>query len=636
MAKEVTNSGPQPSTTVSAAAKSAANPRSMAMQIAAIRPEETLAPLRALWSAHGNTPKFYEGLAQYTRGLLGAVAVTIYEQQGDVTPVLVGLSCVVDDRARQREYLPEQGKLSGCLKSLTSLRYEAAIERRQNMMMLTPFALKDGKKICLAAVLPPERIAYSEPCFVILHLVTQFLVQRELLSDAEENSSAFIQATLLVEMFSRTSEAPNFPRALFTLTNELEKFFDCNRVAIGVGNKKTCKMQAISGLSSDDRKGIGMTQLSEVMREAISLEKVMVWPAMPTLPEDTVVSANHDDLLHTFKSGAMMVAPLYDHEEESIGAIALLWPMGAPPEAHDYRLLTACQPHLASLIGFLKKSKPGRMAGAVGKLWSGSTIRKVATLVGLVVALGIMFLPITYRLPAECRLQPVLRRSVAAPFDATLDRGNFKPGQVVKAGEVLAELEGREIRVQLSEAIAARGAAMKKRDSAMVMEDPSSFQMAQLEADKLDLEVKRLSDKNSKLKIRSPLDGVVLTGSLERSEGVPVSMGQKLFEVAPLKEMLIEVAIPEGEIRYVEEGARVKLRLESDATRVWESVIDRIHPVSEIQDGKNVFIAEANIANDDSALRPGMGGSVRILTEQRSIGWILFHRLWDYLRLKLW
>jgi hypothetical protein len=76
--------------------------------------------------------------------------------------------------------------------------------------------------------------------------------------------------------------------------------------------------------------------------------------------------------------------------------------------------------------------------------------------------------------------------------------------------------------------------------------------------------------------------------------------------------------------------------LDSDSSRVWESDLLRIYPISEIQNGQNVFIGEAMLENDNDVLRPGMKGSVRIHSTRKSIGWILFHRLWEYLRLKLW
>ena len=115
-----------------------------------------------------------------------------------------------------------------------------------------------------------------------------------------------------------------------------------------------------------------------------------------------------------------------------------------------------------------------------------------------------------------------------------------------------------------------------------------------------------------------------------------MTTGQKLFEVAPLETMLMEIAIPETEVRHVTLSSKVEMRLDSDSSRVWESDLVRVYPISEIQNGQNVFIGEAMLQNENDDLRPGMKGSVRIHSTRKPIGWILFHRLWEFLRLKLW
>lgn len=471
----------------------------------------------------------------------------------------------------------------------------------------------------------------------MLHLTTQFIVQRDLISAAHESDEAFQQATMLVEMFTRTGEADTFKRSLFSLATELEKFFGCQRVAIGTGTNHSCRVHAVSGMSSEEKRTLGFSQLGAAMREAIALGEIMVWPGQEDLIKEVVVSANHDDLLHSFKSGRLIVAPLRQDASGFSGAVALLWPAGSPPvNRRAYRLIRACQPHLASLVCFLQKSKPGAFRAGILKLWRGGLVKRITVVVGVVAFIVTMLFPVAYRVPADCRVQPVMRRTVAAPFENLLHRSFVKPGDDVEEGQILAELDGREIRVGLAESIAAQSAALKKRDNAMVLADASSLQMAQLEADRLALEVQRLQFRSDNLIIRSPVKGVVLTGDLERSEGVPVTPGQKLFEIAPLEKMLLEIAIPETAIRHVEKGMPVTLRLESDSGKKWETELGMVHPVSEIADGRNVFTGEAFLDNEEGVLRPGMKGSVRIESRRKPLGWIFFHGLWDFVRLKLW
>lgn len=605
--------------------------------IRALRPQDSLVPLREVFSRAAHRDQFLQLLTDYVRLLLGAEAVVLHEKR-DNEFRLVGFAGVgMEDPKARQVWIPQDEILKTAFTEGKGTQTHLIVGGRQHSQLMVPFPVPGGVPICFTAYLPPERVAFSDPCFSMLHLTTQFLVQRELLAEAHENEEAFVQATMLVEMFTRTSEGDTFKRSLFTLVTELEKFFGCQRVAIGTGSSRSCKVHAVSGMSSEEKRTLGYSQLGAVMREAIALDEMMVWPSQHDMIREVVVAANHDDLLHSFKSGKVLVAPIRHEQSGLVAAVALLYPPNSPDISQKtYRLLKACQPHLGSLVGFLKQSKPGAFWGSVLRFWRGGVAKRVLVIAALVLFIATMIFPITYRVGAECVLQPVMRRTVAAPFENRLYRTFAKPGDEVRADQILAELDGREIRVSLAEAIAAKSAAVKKRDNAMVLEDPATLQMAQLEADRLALEVERLQFRSDNLLIRSPIDGIVLTGNLERSEGVPVTTGQKLFEVAPLETMLMEIAIPETEVRHVTLSSKVEMRLDSDSSRVWESDLVRVYPISEIQNGQNVFIGEAMLQNENDDLRPGMKGSVRIHSTRKPIGWILFHRLWEFLRLKLW
>ena len=79
-------------------------------------------------------------------------------------------------------------------------------------------------------------------------------------------------------------------------------------------------------------------------------------------------------------------------------------------------------------------------------------------------------------------------------------------------------------------------------------------QLAKLEADRLELKTKILELRSNHLEIKSPIDGVVISGDQERAEGAPLTIGQALFEVAPLDKMVVELAIPEDEITHIKQN----------------------------------------------------------------------------------
>ncbi len=139
---------------------------------------------------------------------------------------------------------------------------------------------------------------------------------------------------------------------------------------------------------------------------------------------------------------------------------------------------------------------------------------------------------------------------------------------------------------------------------------------------------KSISGKTARLtsRIRSPIAGIVVAGDLAKSQGVPLTVGQTLFEIAPLEAMIVEIAIPEDDIRFVTSRMCVDIRLDAFPFERWSATLDRISPRSELKDNENVFIGEATIPNPGGKLRPGMRGKARITTIRRPLGWNLFHK----------
>jgi multidrug efflux pump subunit AcrA (membrane-fusion protein) len=172
------------------------------------------------------------------------------------------------------------------------------------------------------------------------------------------------------------------------------------------------------------------------------------------------------------------------------------------------------------------------------------------------------------------------------------------------------------------------------------MSDPraavATAQMAQLEADGIDLELRLIAFKEENLELCAPIDGMVLVGDLERARGVPVGQGDVLYEIGPIDQMVAELMIPAYDISLVKEGDAVSLRLAAFPGKTWEAVIKKIRPQAETVDGESVFVAEALLTPDEArTLRAGMKGRASIRGESGPVAWVLTRRLWGFLRTTL-
>jgi hypothetical protein len=130
------------------------------------------------------------------------------------------------------------------------------------------------------------------------------------------------------------------------------------------------------------------------------------------------------------------------------------------------------------------------------------------------------------------------------------------------------------------------------------------------------------------LEIRSPVAGYVISGDPRRTEGAPLTIGQVLYEIAPLEAMIVEIAIDDDEIAQVAVGQAVSFRFDAHPNETFEGRLARVHPRSETRDSRNVFIGEVLIKDASVSLRPGMKGRARIEVDGESLGGGLVRRGW--------
>ena len=309
------------------------------------------------------------------------------------------------------------------------------------------------------------------------------------------------------------------------------------------------------------------------------------------------------------------------------------WPSGnhsltAETVSHDVgRFLNAAAVPLAAAL---------KIRNQLDRPWwkhAASKIRKVCLtkrnqLIGAIFAVSgaVMLIPMDYKVTCQVELQPVSRRFIASPFAAQLKRCLVEPGDIVETGQLLAVLEGREIQWELSGVLSDLEKAKKERNTYLSERSFGLAAIARHEAQRMQNKASLLQDRLSQLEIRSPIDGVVVSGDLKDTEGAPLETGQSLFEVAPLDRMKVHVGVPEDDIRHVTKSMLAVLQLDAMPSESLETELDSIRPTAEIFEDDNVFIAEAEMDNGDRLLRPGMRGQAKVSTGKQPLGWSLFHK----------
>jgi biotin carboxyl carrier protein len=253
-------------------------------------------------------------------------------------------------------------------------------------------------------------------------------------------------------------------------------------------------------------------------------------------------------------------------------------------------------------------------------------------LIAIGIAFAILCVPTPYRVHCDCEIQPAIRRFVAVPYTGPLEKTLVEPGEVVSKGQILARMDGQQLRHELTGVKAEFNGAKRRRDSALAQGEVAQSQIARSEMNQLESRLDSLRDQLSRLEIRSPYDGIVISGDLQKAEGASMEIGQTLFEVAPLENMLAEVAIPESEIQYVSDSNSVAIKLNAFPFQTFTGKIRTVHPSAEVINDDSVFVAEVDLSDVDVPIRPGMKGAAKVNTSWRPLGWNLFHNAWESVR----
>ena len=470
---------------------------------------------------------------------------------------------------------------------------------------------------------------------MLVQMAVSHIVVWDVMMESREIDFEARDSSALVELLDHVTLAPNLRHACYTLVGELGEYLKCKYVAVGLrpGGKGRCRLAAISGVSNFDKQSQTVRSFEAAMDEAVMRDGIVRWPSPDNTQRHPALAHKHLCLVED--TPATVSVPLRNSDGQAIGALIVLAEIDDSLVAAD-RLLQVAESPLATALVVVRRLEGGklnRMASLLARFWQ--TWKGKIAFAAVVLVLAAMLIPLPYKISCDCQIEPITRRYVVAPFEGTLKKSLVKPGEFVHAGDVLARMDGREIRWERASVVADLNQAIKKRDVAQATHDYAEQQISQLEMERLELELRLLDHRAENLEIKSPIDGIVASGDLERAEGSPLSIGQSMFEIAPLEKMYVEVALPDDEVSHVKVGQRVDVRLDAYPGQTWQVFVARLQPRAEIRDDDNVFIAEAELDNADGRLRPGMKGRAKVSTPSRKLGWILFHKPWEYVTKKL-
>jgi len=451
--------------------------------------------------------------------------------------------------------------------------------------------------------------------------------QRRTMEIAQTQSQTLTDAIGLLDSIG---ESKNSVEAAIAIVNDLRRLVRANQVAMAeVDAKGKPTLLAVSDVEKLDAGSANNKLLFSAIAQSVTAAATITYPNLDTAQDAAHVLPLKNWCAATGASSAISL-PMKLKDGSVVGA--LLVTLGDAVRADQQQSyvenMTGLITKQFDVVNRANRSTGQRLRSKVNK--GKSTTRKV--LVGMLLLAGLMAVPMPYRVKCECQIQPTQRRFVAAPYNGILEKSLVEVGAVVTKDQVIARLDGRQLRIELAGIEAEFEGARRRRDSSLAMREIAQSQIEKSEMNRLSAQIKLLNNRMKDLEVRSPIDGVIVVGDMDKVQGAPLEMGQNLFEVAPLQTMVAEIGIPESEIHYVKDSDAVTLKINSFPFEKWSGNVQQIHPSAEIIGDETVFVAEVEIDNVSGELRPGMEGSAKISTHWSPIGWNLFHNAWETLR----
>jgi HlyD family secretion protein len=236
-------------------------------------------------------------------------------------------------------------------------------------------------------------------------------------------------------------------------------------------------------------------------------------------------------------------------------------------------------------------------------------------------------------------IEPVTSVTVGTQVSGIVNKLYVDYNSVVKKGQVIAELDKTNLISELNTAKANLNSAQSTRnyekanynryktlyDKGLVSTD--EYESARLQYLKAEDQVTTASQSVQKAQtnlgyatITSPIDGVVLSKSVEEGQTVAASFSTpELFSIAQdLTNMRVIADIDEADIGGVKEGQRVSFTVDAFPEEQFEGQVTQVRQQATTESNVVTYEVVISAPNKDLKLKPGLTANVTIFTLEKN------------------
>jgi hypothetical protein len=539
----------------------------------------------------------------------------------------------------------------------------------------------------------------------LIELMVGYVFGHEAQQSLRRAKQAGASIELAARLLSSINTSENFKACTLQLVSDLCRMLSADRVSMGWLNgspatwqgrtlpgatlklsRRPIALRAISDTEHIDRRMELCRQLEGVMDECLDQEQAVLFPQPvagaggDTVLSQTIVHA-HRELARNDASKSVASFPLRvvtGTGERFAGVVTVeassdLGPADASGvrkrglEPATVELVQATLDLIAPVLAVRAsddRTLPQRTLDSSlrAAAWAVGPRHTVWKVVGIATMLttGVLFLgKTTYRVGAPMQMVAENRRMLVAPVEGQLlslgeiaapdgTTRKVESGASVQAGQLLAQMDTRELLLQLAEQEARLAQFEKQSDDALKRGDAPEAAESKYKADEARARVGLLQRQIEKSAIRAPIAGTIISGDIKDKLGATVKAGESLFEVADMGSVVVRARVSDRDIAFIEVGQTGEVSPKSDPSLAVPFRVVRITPLAQAADGENTFEvvgaldeqamqqAEPNVPHATNLFLVNQEGQAKFNTQRRTFAWILSRRVIDQLKIWLW
>lgn len=216
-------------------------------------------------------------------------------------------------------------------------------------------------------------------------------------------------------------------------------------------------------------------------------------------------------------------------------------------------------------------------------------------------------------------VSPVQGATISAELAGRVSEINFDSGAKVEKGQPLLKLDVAAEEAQLRSAQADAALMKSELDRSNNLSkgnviSKSEYDTAKSKYDAAQAAVDNMQAVMDKKEIRAPFAGTA--GIRYVNPGQMVAVGDKLVTLQTLDQVFVDFSLPQNDLAKVKMGLEVTLTTDAIPGREFKGKVNAINP--SVDEATRSVQVQAQLNNQDHALRPGMFAKVEVLLPEKN------------------